>query len=814
MKNKFLKKLYYCTVAACCTIACTETDHDEGRNQAVTFVSGVDRYQARINQKGDSWSIGDEIGVLMTDYNDFQVYQGASNIPYVSQKNESPTTFIPKNNSIYCYEEYGSVNFVAYYPYTPSIQNFCYPVNLVNQEDDFTKHDLLYAKSATYTYENISSVTLPFTHQLSKLKMKVKYKGGLASLTSVSIHGMNTSAQFNLETASIINQDNIIPIIPYSNTENSTYEAILLPILLGTEHWVEFVVDGDTYKWIIVENREDITAFEKGKSYSFKIKIDEKVEATLIEIEDGSVSPWGTEQSAGGEASIENIELANYKAPLYEDNYTSIAAWNKRYSWNLANVHDPTVVKADDGYYYMYQTDASYGNAHDGHGHFHARRSKDLINWDYMGASMPQVPTWVKEKLNEIRNQQGLAPIENPAYGYWAPVVRKASNEKYRMYYSIIIDNYIKTGAFNNAGNFDQSWTERAFIGLMETDDPAKNVWEDKGMVLCSSSDKDMNDWSRSALNNWDGYFKYNAIDPTVITTPENEEWMIYGSWHSGLAAVQLNPSTGLLLNEAGNPWNISEPSTYGQLIYSRGSRWQGSEGPEIIYNPETGYYYLFVAYDPLSVAYNTRVARSKSITGPYYGIDGTNVTAVGGDILPVVTHPYKFSEGYGWVGIAHCAVFDDGAGNWFYSSQGRFPENVPGINASNALMMGHIRSIRWTEDGWPLVMPERYGAVPQIKITESELIGTWEHIDLSYSKNKQKVAADMVLAEDNTITSGTWKGGTWSFDEEKQILTANGVKLYLQREVDWDANPRTHTIVYAGYTTLKTYWGKKKNNQ
>ena len=85
---------------------------------------------------------------------------------------------------------------------------------------------------------------------------------------------------------------------------------------------------------------------------------------------------------------------------------------------------------------------------------------------------------------------------------------------------------------------------------------------------------------------------------------------------------------------------------------------------------------------------------------------------------------------------------------------------------------------------------------------------------DLSYSKNKQKVAADMVLAEDNTITSGTWKGGTWSFDEEKQILTANGVKLYLQREVDWDANPRTHTIVYAGYTTLKTYWGKKKNNQ
>lgn len=41
-------------------------------------------------------------------------------------------------------------------------------------------------------------------------------------------------------------------------------------------------------------------------------------------------------------------------------------------------------MKTDDGYYYMYQTDASYGNAHSGNGHFHARRSKDLVNWEYL----------------------------------------------------------------------------------------------------------------------------------------------------------------------------------------------------------------------------------------------------------------------------------------------------------------------------------------------------------------------------------------------------------------------------------------------
>ena len=52
-------------------------------------------------------------------------------------------------------------------------------------------------------------------------------------------------------------------------------------------------------------------------------------------------------------------DLAKYVCPTYNDNYTSVAAWTQRSKWNLANVHDPSVVKAADGYYYMYQTDAS-----------------------------------------------------------------------------------------------------------------------------------------------------------------------------------------------------------------------------------------------------------------------------------------------------------------------------------------------------------------------------------------------------------------------------------------------------------------------
>lgn len=495
-------------------------------------------------------------------------------------------------------------------------------------------------------------------------------------------------------------------------------------------------------------------------------------------------------------------DLDTWTAPTYADDYRSISDWSRRSQWNLANVHDPTVMLADDGYYYMYQTDASYGNAHTAGGHFHARRSRNLVDWEYLGGTMQSAPAWVKTRLNELRAEQGLDPISDPQLGYWAPCVRKVRNGLYRMYYCIVVDNYIKTGKPNTAANFDNSWTERAFIGMMETSDPATNKWEDKGFVICSSSDKGIDGWKRSSTDDWNAYFYFNAIDPTLVITPQGEHWLIYGSWHSGFAAVQLNPETGKTITELGKPWASSAAGLatngYGKRIWTRtsNSRWQGSEAPEIVYHD--GYYYLFMAYDGLDVPYNTRVARSATIDGNYTG----NET--------VLTHPYRFAGSQGWVGISHCAVFDDGQGNYFYASQQRFPTTAGG-NAPNAVMMGGVRSIQWLSSGWPVVMPERYAAVPKTPITSDEIAGTWEHIDLGYSYGKMKESSEMTFAADGTITSGTWKGGKWTFNAQTNTLTANGVELKVQRECDWEASPRKHTIVYAGINGAKSYWGKKK---
>ncbi len=537
--------------------------------------------------------------------------------------------------------------------------------------------------------------------------------------------------------------------------------------------------------------------------------------------------------------------------PTYSDDYRKISGWSSRNNWQLANVHDPTVMKAADGYYYMSQTDAGFGNPQDGKGHFYVRRSKDMIKWEPASSynnsmAMPVNvdsygndigPSWLLDSVNVYRQKRGVAKVNTlQGLGFWAPTMRKVNDHLYRMYYSIVIDGVgIKSGllSYNNGWVSDGSWPEAAWIGLLETDDPASGKWVDKGGVLCSASDKSKTAYARGN-NDWNAYSRFNAIDPSYIITPEGEHWLIYGSWHSGIAAIELDPETGKTKTPVGDPWNIGtgQTTTHGKLIATRNksSRWQGSEGPEVVYNPETGYYYLFLAYDGLDVPYNTRVVRSRKIDGPYTGKNGTNVTTNGGDAFPIITHPYQFNsslEHDGWVGISHCAVWNDGQGNWFFSSQGRKPNDysVDPNWAPNAIMMGHVRRIYWTNDGWPVVSPERYAGVIDAPISRDDLVGTWELIDLAYSYGNQKTSTTLTIAASALTTTSaknrvTLKGainGNGVFDPSTNMLkitpTGSSSSYYVNvaRELDWEAARRVSTIVFAGYPSpTSTYWAKK----
>lgn len=516
--------------------------------------------------------------------------------------------------------------------------------------------------------------------------------------------------------------------------------------------------------------------------------------------------------------------------PNFQDDYRSFSSWANVDRWNLANVHDPSIAYYK-GYYYMFNTDASYGNEHEkgpNHVHFPGKRSKDLVNWTYVPGPFNNAPSWVATRLNEIRGRMGLESINaaNLAYGYWAPVIRTVTvngEQRLRMYYCIVIDNYIKSGKKASEA-FDGSWGERAFIGMCETTAPETGNWTDYGFVTCSSSDKGKDGWKRASTGDWDAYFYYNAIDPTYIVD-SGKHYLIHGSWHSGFALLELDPVTGMPVKTLGDPWadTVTDlTARFGARVGARNTtRWQGSEAPEII--KKDGKYYLFMAYDGLDVPYNTRVVRSDAITGPYYDITGRNFTNARGDCFPIVTHPYKFSQGHGWVGISHCCIFEqEGTGDWFYASQGRFPTDAGG-NAPNAVMMGHVRRLVWCpasasdlDDLWPIALPERYAGLTKKTVSAAEIPGKWEHINLAYNYGKQDVSAALNINADGTLSGALT--GTWSFDEARQYLTLSAggkdVVVVVAHEVDWEASPRVETVVYAGTekTLNATYWGKKSN--
>ena len=107
--------------------------------------------------------------------------------------------------------------------------------------------------------------------------------------------------------------------------------------------------------------------------------------------------------------------------------------------------------------------------------------------------------------------------------------------------------------------------------------------------------------------------------------------------------------------------------------------------------------------------------------------------------------------------------------------------------------------------------MPERYAGVTQTPISASELVAGWEHIQLNYKYQTQQVSQNVKLNADNTVSGAM--SGTWSFDETNRILQINSQKLYVAREVDWEASPRRVMLVYAGLSPAGiSLWGKKSN--
>jgi arabinan endo-1,5-alpha-L-arabinosidase len=284
-------------------------------------------------------------------------------------------------------------------------------------------------------------------------------------------------------------------------------------------------------------------------------------------------------------------------------------------------VHDPSVVRAPSGTYVLVAT----GN------NVAIKTSTDRISWRDAGVVWPNGAPWTTSYTG------GSSTL-------WAPDI-SFHNGQFYLYYA--------------ASTFG---SQHSGIFLATSPTGAAGSWTDRGLVIESSSAVD-----------------YNAIDPNLVVDAQNQWWLTFGSFWTGIKLIRLDPATG----------KRSTSDTAVRALAQRTTASGAVEAP-FIYR-HGGFYYLFVSFDlccrGAQSTYRIMVGRSASITGPY--VDRNNVAmASGGGTEILAGHNAIHGPG-------HEAVIADVDGDiLFYHYYANSGTSFLGINR-----------LGWDAAGWPVVM-------------------------------------------------------------------------------------------------------------
>lgn len=169
---------------------------------------------------------------------------------------------------------------------------------------------------------------------------------------------------------------------------------------------------------------------------------------------------------------------------------------------------DPSVTKGEDGYYYLYATEDTRN--------LPIHRSKDLVNWEYVGTAFTE----------------RTRPDFEPKGGLWAPDINKIG-DKYVLYYSMSV--------------WGGEWT--CGIGCATADKP-EGPFTDQGKMFRSNE-----------IN------VQNSIDPFYIEEG-GKKYLFWGSFR-GIYAIELSDN-GLALKEGATKQLIAGTAYEGTYIHKK----------------------------------------------------------------------------------------------------------------------------------------------------------------------------------------------------------------------------------------------------
>lgn len=403
-------------------------------------------------------------------------------------------------------------------------------------------------------------------------------------------------------------------------------------------------------------------------------------------------------------------------------------------------VHDPSIIKADDGWYYIYGS------------HMQAAKSKNLINWTMISKGPSNSACTLFENVQtELSEALTYAKTDT----FWASDVIQLADGKYYLYYCTC-----------------EGSCPLSMLGYAVSDRP-EGPYTNLGIIR------------KSGYAGYNAAALPNAIDPHVFFDKEGRLWMVYGSYSGGIFILEMDSATGLPLETESNKMNQG----YGKKLL--GGNHAQIEAPYILYSPDTDYYYLFLSFGGLNAndGYNLRICRSRTPDGPYEGMGGQKMIramASGGNGGKDGYEPYgvKIMGGYEFLADAgdrnkitlayrspgHCsAYYDEETGRYFLIFHTRF------ANSGESYQV-RVHQMYPTSDGWLVASPNRYANEMPDLIPASEQAGRYKVLlhgkDINRVEHESQI---MTLNPDGTVTGDLT--GTWACENERDItLTLNGV--------------------------------------
>ncbi|HEY8941324.1 MAG TPA: family 43 glycosylhydrolase, partial [Cellvibrio sp.] len=302
-------------------------------------------------------------------------------------------------------------------------------------------------------------------------------------------------------------------------------------------------------------------------------------------------------------------------------------------AYNDMAVHDPSIIKADNGTYYVFGS------------HLSVAKSTDLMSWtrvaDGVNDQNPIFNTYASQAAEGIEWVGGHQ-------GSWAADVIKLKDGKYYFYY-----NHCATPGNANG----DCVSPRSYIGVAVSSN-IEGPYVNKGLILRTGmTDQEIAQGKGpDGVTSFDGATMPNGIDPHVFYDKNGKLWMVYGSYFGGIFILELDESTGA--PKAGQG--------YGKHL--AGGGFAPIEGSWIIYSPESDYYYMFNSISGFNATggYNIRVSRSKSPDGPYLDAAGNNMLLAKNTVETLSKYGVKLMGGFNFVSEA-----GDEGDSWGYLSPG-----------------------------------------------------------------------------------------------------------------------------------------------